>query len=558
MVKFIQPVVGLARRTVPALLLLLLARLAAAQVLPWQSATAVSGSATATATDAAGNVYVAGSFTGTLSVAGVTLTSAGATDVFVAKYRPGGSPAWVQRAGGAGPDEARALVVSGAGVYVAGTSTGGAAFGSTTLPGAATAAVGFVAKLADAGSSAGFVWAQAAGQEARALAVQGSGVFVAGNFAGTATFGSTTLTSTGFSDMFVARLTDAGAASSYAWVQRSGGPDFEGATALAATPAGAVYVAGYYVGRATFGPTALANAGSYDVFVAKIQDNATSGAFAWALPAGGPGADQALALAANGTSVYVAGSYLVAATFGALSLGNGTAGDAFVAKVTDAGASAAYTWAQRAGGPGTDAAQALAVAGADVYVAGAVGGAAQFGALAPAFAGGYDVFVAKLTDAGAAAAYAWAQTAGGAGNDSARALAFAPGVPGGGLYVVGAASPPAAFGALALGGAAGRTTSFVALLAAQPLATASVQALAAGVSLYPNPASGRVTVQLPAIPGAPTATIALLDALGRILRTQASATHHKTELDLTGIAPGLYAVRVAAGGRSATQRLVVE
>ena len=31
-----------------------------------------------------------------------------------------------------------------------------------------------------------------------------------------------------------------------------------------------------------------------------------------------------------------------------------------------------------------------------------------------------------------------------------------------------------------------------------------------------------------------------------------------TEVDLTGLAPGLYALRVAAGGETATRRLVVE
>jgi hypothetical protein len=50
----------------------------------------------------------------------------------------------------------------------------------------------------------------------------------------------------------------------------------------------------------------------------------------------------------------------------------------------------------------------------------------------------------------------------------------------------------------------------------------------------------------------------VLDALGRILRTQAVALNARAEVDLTGLAPGLYAVRVQAKGQVATQRLLVE
>jgi hypothetical protein len=78
------------------------------------------------------------------------------------------------------------------------------------------------------------------------------------------------------------------------------------------------------------------------------------------------------------------------------------------------------------------------------------------------------------------------------------------------------------------------------------------------ISLFPNPAHGRATVQLPAIPGAATATLTILDALGRTLRTQTTATSANAELDLRGFAPGLYAVRLAAGTGSVMQRLVVE
>jgi hypothetical protein len=77
------------------------------------------------------------------------------------------------------------------------------------------------------------------------------------------------------------------------------------------------------------------------------------------------------------------------------------------------------------------------------------------------------------------------------------------------------------------------------------------------MSLFPTPAHGQVHIRTPFIWGDCPLTLAILDALGRPVRTQ-TAAGAKTDLDLTGLAPGLYAVRVAAGGATATQRLVVE
>ncbi|GAB3581251.1 fibronectin type III domain-containing protein [Hymenobacter daeguensis] len=88
-------------------------------------------------------------------------------------------------------------------------------------------------------------------------------------------------------------------------------------------------------------------------------------------------------------------------------------------------------------------------------------------------------------------------------------------------------------------------------------------ALGAGVvELFPNPAHHTASVVLPAVPGAARAQLTLLNALGQAVRTQAvlltRASETRVQLDLAGLAPGLYSVRVAAGGQSASQRLVVE
>ena len=79
------------------------------------------------------------------------------------------------------------------------------------------------------------------------------------------------------------------------------------------------------------------------------------------------------------------------------------------------------------------------------------------------------------------------------------------------------------------------------------------------VEVYPNPAvAGRATLRLPAH-GAGQVT--LLNALGQAVRTQAVAgasAASEIELNVAGLAAGLYSVRVRAGAETAVLRLAVE
>ena len=80
-----------------------------------------------------------------------------------------------------------------------------------------------------------------------------------------------------------------------------------------------------------------------------------------------------------------------------------------------------------------------------------------------------------------------------------------------------------------------------------------------GMRLAPNPARNWTNLQH-SLSGAVPATISLLGVDGRVIRTQqfVGQTGVPARLDLTGLAPGIYVVRLASGGRSATQKLVVE
>jgi hypothetical protein len=523
---------------------------------------------TASAPDASGNVYLAGSFVGSISLGGATYTSVGARDLFLAKWSPTAQGfAWVQQSAAGSNLYATRLACSGSSVYLAGFFDTTASFGGTTL-----VSVGgidaFVAKFTDAGSSASFGWAQRMGgagyDSADGLAVSGAAVYVAGTATGTVAFGGTSYTSAGSIDGFLTKLTDAGSSATFAWTQLVGGPDADSAIGLAAQGT-SLYLLGSYTGAVAFGNVNLNSGSTQGLFIAKLADAGPGATYTWVQQASSTSQVVPNALAVQGSQVYVAGRFRGTATFGSSSLPNASTGlaafDVFVAKLTDAGSSATFTWAYGAGGPLTDYASTLAVRGSAVYVAGSYRGTASFGSTTLTSNGSSeDVFVTRLTDLGSSASFAWAQTAGGPSVDYGQALAPTAAA----VYVGGAVIGAASFGGQAVGAAgAGQAGFFTALPDATALATTAAAAPLLAVALFPmpTPSGTRATVQLPAGLAAGPATLTLLDALGRAVRTRTvalAAGGQQADFDVAGLAPGVYALRVAVGERLGTARLVVE
>jgi hypothetical protein len=551
-----------------------------AQAPAWQMATAAStASAKATATDASGNVYVVGSFYGTTAFGSHTLTSAGASDIFIAKWDPlANGFAWALRAGGARfDDEAYGVAVNGNAVYVTGGfSSATADFGPVLLANTASTGGGadvFVTKLTDTGS---VVWAQRAGglsggDEGRSIAVSGSNIYITGRFfSTTASFSTTTLANAnpGFPyspDAYVAKLSDAGSAGTFVWAQAWGGRNEEGAFAVAVSGS-TVYVAGAFTNGfvsntspANFGPFTLVSQGPQNGYVAKFADAGLTVGFVWVQQISSFSYCGALAMAVSGSAVYLAGAFNFGSVFlGPITLRNASLAntyDGFVARLDDAGTTSSFAWAQRFGGQADEEAMALAVNGPNVYLAGYFASSSlSLGAttLLNSRTGYEDVFVAKLTATGS---IDWVAGAGGISTDRPAGLA----VSGPTVYVCGLTYPPALFGTLAISSPSGSSAGFLASLTDPTLLGTTLTTGNLAFALFPNPAQSATTVQLPAVRGGATATLTLTDALGRILRTATlPAASLRHELDLRGLSPGLYAVQVRVGGTRGTQRLVVE
>lgn len=207
------------------------------------------------AVDAAGNVYVTGTFTGSVDFDPGTglrvLTSLGGADVFVARYSASNTLVWAVQVGGSGEEAARALAL-------------------------------------DANDN----------------------VLIAGWFEGTPDFdggaATVSLTSAGGRDGFVAKLSNAGA---LAWARRFGGPNADELIDVA-TSGSVVYAGGFFQGPAEGSPNGTAPIAApglgEDIVVLSFDGN---GAPQGAIALGGPGQDRASGVTVAGTALAVSGNF---------------------------------------------------------------------------------------------------------------------------------------------------------------------------------------------------------------------------------------------------------
>jgi hypothetical protein len=379
------------------------------------------------AVDDSGDIVVAGSFWSVAQFGTVQLTSAGITDIFVAKYTATGDLVWAVRAGGSGSESVFGVAVDGdGGILVTGYFQGTTTIGTTTFVSQGVQDL-FVAKFDTSGNS---LWARAAGgpewDYAYGIAIDGTGnTYITGTFAGTAQFGASTLTSAGQNDVFVAKYDPAGA---LLWVRQGGGTSADTSLGIAAEPDGDVVITGQFMGAATFGTHTVSSAGGYDAFVARYS---AAGDALWAVSAGGSSSwEGGYAVAVDGSgSAWVTGSFMGTATIGSNTLVSAGEADAFLVEYD---ASGVARWATRLGGPSYDTGLGVTI-GADgaIFLTGRYQNGTTIGTTDLTAAGGYDVYVAKLAATGTPL---WARNIGGARDDNARGIAVDAS---GGLYVTG-------------------------------------------------------------------------------------------------------------------------
>lgn len=369
-------------------------------------------SAESVAIDAAGNRFVAGWFRGDASFSGNPQKSVqSSTDGFLAKYDKLGNLQWVRPFGGRDFDTARSVAVDrGGNCYVAGEFEATATFGSVSLVSKGSSD-GFVAKY---GADGTLQWARPTGGPGADylgdLRVDpGGNCFVTGAFSQTAEFGSTTLTSKGSWDIFLAKFSPAG---TQLWVTQAGGLQDDRGFGIATDPTGNLFLTGFFSSYATFGTIDVNGYGGHDVFLAKYD---ATGKALWVSKAGGSNIENAygVALDASGNS-YVTGILRSASDFGGIPVAQLGGYDLFVARFSPSGK---CVWAKSFGSTTTDdQAEHITVdRDGNVYVTGEFRGTIAFGPYTMTSRGSTDAFLLKLD--GNTGEVLWAKQVGGTGDD---------------------------------------------------------------------------------------------------------------------------------------------
>lgn len=335
------------------------------------------------------------------------------TDIFLAKYRPDGTLAWVRREGGSQNDTGNALAIGPDGsVWLTGSFAGSFTYGGRSQLTTSGNKGFFLAKYKSDGSLS---WVKSAqgGQTAEGLALAigpDNCAWVTGDFTESVTFGQdglpATLTSAGYQDIFLVNYTPTGTLD---WARREGGSDADQGAAVAVGADGSIWVTGFFSRTITFGGRTLLSAqGGIDVFLAKYNRDGT---LAWVKDAGGSDYDAGYGLALTaGGSAWLTGFFTGSATFApgereetmlTSTFGEDFASaDIFLAKYK---ADGRLAWVRAVGGSADDTGRALAVtAEGTVWVAGYFQQSATFGqgqsqATLNA-AGGNDLFLAQYLD----------------------------------------------------------------------------------------------------------------------------------------------------------------
>lgn len=469
--------------------LTLLGKLAFAQTITYNwNASAGSSSndlSKAVVTDNNGNVYVTGSYSGTVDFdpgSGTTyLTSSGADDIFVQKLNSGGSLVWVKNIGGSQQDYANDITIDAEGnLFITGGFTGladfdpsSSTFEMTSVPDYTEGLKVKVSDRSDAfilklDNSGGFIWAKQVGASGPdfgiSLVADHSGnVIITGEYSNYNTTGPDTCDfdpGTGKyllinGGMYVLKLDING---DFVWACQIGkyrgassigsGTDwmvtsksyYVVANALQIDAKNNVYITGTFTNTTDFNP----GSGTYNItppgysgFALKLDSNSN---FVFAKAFGSSGAicqSSALGLDNSG-NIYLTGyfkgivdfdpsssTYNITSTSYVKTKGTNNPSDAFVLKLSNTGS---FVWVKQLGGSGDDAGNAIAV-GSDggVYTTGYFNGKSDFNPASGKSTyyltsnGTTDIYVSKLNNSGN---FVYAKQIGGTGDDAGLDLAL--------------------------------------------------------------------------------------------------------------------------------------
>jgi hypothetical protein len=219
--------------------------------------------------NASGEIVITGTIpAGSAFDCGTGPITATSQDVFLAKLSANGNCLWSKGGGATSQATPSALATDAAGdLLLAGWMFGSLTFGGATIT--VPSGTGyFLAKL-DATGAPLYAKAFPVGQSQQYVGAgmdSAGNAFLAGTFSGSTDFGGGPLTATAAGDVFVAKFDISG---NHLWSKNYGSGSPEIANAVAVDPGGNAWVTGYFQNLTDLGAGSLKSAGADDVFLAK-------------------------------------------------------------------------------------------------------------------------------------------------------------------------------------------------------------------------------------------------------------------------------------------------
>jgi hypothetical protein len=275
--------------------------------------------------------YTSGMFTsGSFTVSNTNLF-----DMFVAKFDASGNTLWLKNASTSQNEGATAISCDVAGnIYVGGFFTESTfVLGTSTLTNVNAGFEDLF--LAKYDASGNVIWAKSAGssmyETVEAIVVNAAGVYITGDFAGPSiVFGTNTLTSAGSTDIFLVQYDSNG---NVMFAKREGDTGDDYAECISADSFGNLYVGvGYKSTNISFGSYTYSNSGNRDMILVKY--NAT-GSVLWSMAMTGPGDDNLHSIATVGSDVFIGGDYDGSSiNLASTNFNNAGSNDIFLAKIS--------------------------------------------------------------------------------------------------------------------------------------------------------------------------------------------------------------------------------
>jgi Beta-propeller repeat len=383
----------------------------------WKEGNTLSDIGFCITSDTLGNIYIAGNFQGTIQLnipSGPVLTSGGLRDIFIVKYNSAGLLQWATKAGGTSNESTSDIAVDKLGnVFVSGVFFNTSVFGTTTITSSGFGDI-FLTKLSPSGT---FLWTQKAGgvgvDYIGGLVIDNANnAYISGGFSDVAIFGSfSTLANS--KDVFIAKYNSAGTCTA---LKSFGNANTSNCYDICIDNANNIYQMGTFGGTMTFGTGVLAptaTAINEDLFITKF--NTSTLLWDWVKTA------NASQISPKGIDINSFGMVYVTGTFQGISNFDGrqnTANgvDIFIGCYNNLGI---FQWVKKAGGDGDDVAYDIVVdVEGNALITGYITDVATFGhTTIPSK--NTDLFVAKYSNQGITL---WAKSLGGIGVEKGYAI----------------------------------------------------------------------------------------------------------------------------------------